>query len=94
MTEADVLGILAANAKRAGMTPAEYARAYNALDEKVPVVIVTRPATHGAQKCICALSAFSASDEFDGADDGESITLTLGHMTKLELAKLPDFEGW
>ena len=32
--------------------------------------------------------------EFDGAEIGDSITLTLGEMTEEEISKLPEFEGW
>jgi hypothetical protein len=64
-------------------------------DKKIPCVAVTRPETHGPKlACIYPLKAFSASDEFDGADEGESITLTLKMMTEDEVNNLPDFEGW
>lgn len=64
-------------------------------DEKVKCVVVTRPETHGDQfKCIYRFTDFSVSDEFDGADEGESIKLTFQMMTKAEVDALPEFEGW
>ena len=64
-------------------------------DKIIVVVEVTRPESHGIEyKSISKLSSFSASAEFDGAEDGESITLTLRHMSKEEFDGLKDFPGW
>lgn len=64
-------------------------------DEKIRCVAVTRPETHGPHlHCVYRLSGFDAAAEFDGADEGESITLTLKMMTEDEIDALPDFNGW
>lgn len=64
-------------------------------EPKTACVKATRPDTHGPQfGCIYRLSEFSAKDEFDGAEDGESVLLTLTHMTEDEINNLPEFEGW
>jgi len=62
--------------------------------KRVAVVTVTRPDVAQGMSCVYALNAFSAADELDGAEDGESIVLTLGFMSEKELRDLPDFEGW
>lgn len=61
---------------------------------KIPCIEVKRPDTHGNQWCISRLRGFSVEDEFDGAEDGESIVMTLKLMTEAELDALPDFQGW
>lgn len=61
---------------------------------KIPCVKVTRPDTHVGLYCLYRLSGFSAADELDGAEDGESIVLTYCEMTPEELEALPDFGGW
>jgi hypothetical protein len=63
-------------------------------DTKIACVVITRPDSHGGQSCIMPVAAFSAEDEFDGADDGDSVVLTLRTMTRQELDDLPEFEGW
>ena len=63
--------------------------------ENVKCVKVTRPATHGDKYgCYYALAGFSAVDEFDGAEDGEEVVLTLVTMTREQFDKLEDFSGW
>jgi hypothetical protein len=62
--------------------------------KSVPVVTVTRPDVSPGMSCVWALKAFSAADELDGAEAGESIVLTIGFMSEKELRELPDFEGW
>lgn len=61
---------------------------------QIQCVKVTRPDTHGGQYCVFPLAGFSAADEFDGAEIGESITLTLCAMTEAEFDALPEFNGW
>ena len=63
-------------------------------DGKIACVEVTRPETHGGLYCIWPLSGFSAADELDGAEDGESIVVTLKMMTQEEFDGLSPFEGW
>jgi len=53
---------------------------------------VTR-ADHGKQSCIFH-SWEEVESEFDGAELGESIVVTMKNMTQEELDALPDFEGW
>ncbi len=66
-----------------------------AVEKKIPCVKVARPESHGPKLwCAYPLAAFSASDEFDGAEDGESITLTYCEMTQEALDALPEFDGW
>jgi hypothetical protein len=63
--------------------------------EKVRCVKVTRPDSHGERYyCLYRLASFSASDEFDGAENGERITLELCELTEGELSAIPEFEGW
>lgn len=58
-------------------------------------VKVTRPESHGITfGCIYPIASFSASDEFDGAEIGDTIKLTLVEMSKEEVEKLGDFTGW
>lgn len=40
------------------------------------------------------INDFSASDEMDGAEEGEQIVLTLKILTDQEFEDLGDFEGW
>jgi len=71
-------------------------------DETYACVEVTRPDTHAGLTCIYLLepceganaSLFDASAEFDGAEVGESIVLTLARYTASELRGLEDFDGW
>jgi hypothetical protein len=63
--------------------------------DKIRCVKVTRPDSHGDRFfCAYKLDGFSAKDEFDGADNGEKITLELCEMTADEYDALGDFEGW
>jgi hypothetical protein len=71
--------------------------------ELIRCLMVTRPDTHAGLYCVYRLTAhpdnlgpsvFDASDEFDGAEEGEEIVLTLALMTEEELAGLGDFDGW
>jgi hypothetical protein len=65
------------------------------MSEQIPCVKVTRPDTHGPQfGCVYRLKEFSAADEFDGAEEGESVTLTLIFMVEDDVKNLPEFEGW
>lgn len=61
---------------------------------KIACVEITRPDTHPGLSCIYRLSHFSAADEMDGSEEGDSVTLTLRMMTEQEIIDLPDFEGW
>ena len=63
-------------------------------ENKIPYIEVTRPDTHAGLYCLWPLANFSAADEMDGAEEGESITLTLRFLTPQEVKDLPDFEGW
>jgi len=54
---------------------------------------VTRPATHGNLSCIHN-SWDAVGAEFDGAEDGEVISVEIQHMTPEQIAALPEFEGW
>lgn len=63
-------------------------------EKKQPYVEVTRPETHPGLSCCWPLAGFSAADEMDGAEEGESIVLTLRMMTYEEFTDLGDFEGW
>lgn len=55
---------------------------------------VTRPETHGGNRCVWHYDDFDWKDEMDGSEVGDSITLTLRKMTDEEFADLGDFEGW
>jgi hypothetical protein len=62
---------------------------------KIRFVKVTRPDGHGEKYgCWMPLAAFSAADEFDGAEIGERITLELCEFTQAEIETMPEFEGW
>ena len=63
-------------------------------DGKTVCIKVTRPETHGDNSCIYRFSGFDLEAEFDGAEMGESITLTIIAMTEQEIDDLPEFEGW
>lgn len=64
-------------------------------EKKVLCVEVTRPDSKGrSDKCIWRYDKFTVDLEFDGAEVGDSITLTLAEMTEAELEELPEFEGW
>jgi len=64
------------------------------MSEKKLFINVTRPDTHPGMTCTYHYDAFSAKDELDGAEVGESITLTLAEMTEEEYSALGDFDGW
>lgn len=55
---------------------------------------ISRPETHGNQKCLTAFDGRWLQDEFDGAEIGDSITVTLRDMTLAEIDALPEFRGW
>lgn len=57
------------------------------------VFIVTRP-DFGKQYCVYRTWEAVKDGEFDGAEDGETIYVTMKMMTPEELDALPDFEGW
>jgi len=56
------------------------------------VFVVTRP-DHGSKFCVFRQWE-DVEAEFDGAEMGDSITVTLKFMTQEELDAMPDFEGW
>ena len=62
--------------------------------EKIPYVKVTRPDSGSVYGCWMPLAAFSAEDEFAGAEPGEQILLEFGLMTRAEYDAMPEFEGW
>lgn len=64
------------------------------MPDKEPYIEVTRPETHGGMYCVWPLKDFDVRDELDGAEDGDSIVLTLRLMTKEEFKDLGEFEGW
>jgi hypothetical protein len=57
------------------------------------VFVVTRPDLFGKQFCVYR-TWDAVESEFDGAELGDTIHVTLKHMTQEELEALPDFEGW
>jgi hypothetical protein len=62
---------------------------------KTPYLKVTRPASHGEHYgCWMPLKAFSAADEFDGAEPGEKVVLELCEFTQAEIDAMPEFAGW
>jgi hypothetical protein len=63
-------------------------------DTKVRCVEVRLGSGECGPCAVVPLKAFSAADQFDGADPGEKVTLTLVDMTIAEYEALPDFEGW
>ena len=62
-------------------------------DDPVEVFMVTRP-DFGEQFCVYRTWEDVKDGEFDGAEDGDTIYVTLKTMTQYELDNLPDFEGW
>ena len=55
---------------------------------------IRHPDTHGDKyRCVVSIR-HSMEDEFDGAEDGETITVTYREMPRDEYRKLPDFPGW
>ena len=63
-------------------------------DRKLPYIKITRPESGSMYGCWMPLAAFSAADEFAGAEPGEQILLEFGLMTEAEYEALPEFEGW
>ena len=64
-------------------------------EPKFRYVKITRPDSHGEKfACVYPLAAFSATDEFDGAEIGERIVLELCEFTQAEIDAMPEFEGW
>lgn len=61
---------------------------------KKSYVVITRPDTHGNMYCVMPINIFSAADEFDGCEEGESIVLTFKLMTQTEFESLGEFAGW
>lgn len=61
-------------------------------DQKVTAFKVNRP-DYGNKWCIFRAWG-DVESEFDGADYGDSITVTMIQMTQDELDNLPEFEGW
>jgi hypothetical protein len=59
----------------------------------IEVFVVTRP-DFGKQFCVYRTWEDVKDGEFDGAEDGETIYVTMKMMTPEELDALPDFEGW
>lgn len=62
-------------------------------ESAVEVFIVTRP-DFGKKVCVYRTWEDVKDGEFDGAEEGETIYVTIKTMTPDELAALPDFEGW
>jgi len=58
------------------------------------LIKIQRPDSHGQQSCTMPLKSFSCEDEFDGAEVGEEILLTLVEMSQEEYDQLPEFSGW
>jgi hypothetical protein len=62
---------------------------------KKQYVEIRRPDSHGMKYvCVSDLKSFSLQDEYDGAEPGEVLHLTLVELTDEELLALGDFEGW
>jgi hypothetical protein len=59
----------------------------------IEVFMVTRP-EFGNKFCVYRTWEDVKDGEFDGAEDGETIYVTMKMMTPEELDALPDFEGW
>jgi len=62
-------------------------------DKLVRVYTVTRKDYPG-NSCTYRDAGTLIDGEFDGAEIGDSISITLGQMTEHQLENLPDFEGW
>lgn len=61
----------------------------------VPCVKVTWPdMDDGRSSVVYPIKAFSAEDEFGGAEIGEKIGLEYCEMTQEDLDALPEFKGW
>jgi hypothetical protein len=63
-------------------------------EHQLKVLEITRPETHGKQNYTVPLGWNGIMDEFDGAEVGESITITLREMTQESFDALQEFEGW
>ena len=55
---------------------------------------IRRPDSHGNQYRSVVGIGHSMQDEFDGAEDGETITVTYRDMPHDEYSELPEFPGW
>jgi hypothetical protein len=64
------------------------------MPKKKLFINVTRPDTHPGMTCTYHYDTFSIDNEMDGAEVGDSITLTLVEMTEEEYKDLGDFDGW
>lgn len=63
--------------------------------DPIKCVKIRRPETHGPKMwAAMPLTAFSALDEFDGAETGDRVELELCEMAQEELDALPEFDGW
>jgi hypothetical protein len=62
-------------------------------DRKIRVFKVTRPDYPG-NSCTYRDAATAIDGEFDGAEPGDTIHITLMEMSEDELERLPEFEGW
>lgn len=62
-------------------------------DKKIQVYKVTRPDCPG-NSCTYKDGDTLIDGEFDGADVGDSIMVTLVEMTEDEFENLDEFEGW
>lgn len=63
-------------------------------DGKKPCLKVSRPTTNGSDFCVWKWTNFDINAEFDGAEEGDSITVELVYMTDKEFEDLGAFEGW
>ena len=63
-------------------------------DKIVNAYVVTRLDYAPGNSCTYRDGATLIDAEFDGAEEGDSIVITLKRMTEDQLEKLPDFEGW
>jgi hypothetical protein len=62
--------------------------------QKVKCAKIRRPESHGSLWCLVRLAGYSLSDEFDGAEVGETLEIEYCELTEKELSELPDFPGW
>lgn len=62
--------------------------------KKVRCLEIRRPDSHGeSYRCVVGMN-HDMRDEFDGAEDGEIITVTYREMPRDEYLQLPEFTGW
>jgi hypothetical protein len=62
-------------------------------DELITVFMVTRP-DYGKTFCVYRTWGEVYEGEFENAEDGEIIHITMKSLTKTEVDNLPEFEGW